>query len=601
MKKIRNFCIIAHIDHGKSTLADRFLEITGRMQKHEMKHKQMLDTMELEQERGITIKLQPVRLSWKNYELNVIDTPGHVDFQYEVSRSLTACEGAILVIDASQGIEAQTLSNVYLALENNLKIIPVINKIDLPAADIEKVSNEIENVLGIPKEEIIPVSAKTGENVEKILDAVIKRIPSPQEAGLRHELQLEDQETKALIFDSIYDLYKGVLAFIRIFSGSIQRGDEIHFLGTEAKIQVLEVGEFTPKYAPVKKLEAGQVGYLVTGLKSTREARVGDTVYAGKDPHKDKMLPGYKKVKPMVYAGLFTIDGNDYKFLRMALEKLVLNDASLTYEPEQSKALGFGFRCGFLGLLHMEIIQERLEREYNLHLIISAPSVNYEIMKKNGEIITISSPAQLPDMSIVAEIREPYVRLEIIIPSEYVGNAMELINNHRGVYKEMSYLDEKRSLLIYEIPLATIVSDFFDTLKSVSQGYASMNYEYLGFRVNKLVKVDILIAGEKVDSLSIIVHREEAEKEGRKVAKRLKEVIPKHQFVVAIQAVIGGKIIARESVSAVRKNVTAGLYGGDITRKRKVLEKQKKGKKRLKSVGKVSLSQDAFISVLKRN
>lgn len=607
MKNIRNFCIIAHIDHGKSTLADRFLEITGRMQKREMKTGQMLDTMDIEQERGITIKLQPVRLQWKGYELNVIDTPGHVDFQYEVSRSLAACEGAILVVDATQGIEAQTLANVYLAMEHNLTIIPVINKIDLPAADIEKVSDEIENVLGIPREEIIPVSAKTGLNVEKILDAVIERIPGPEKNTLFLELRAQsselrrEDETKALIFDSTYDDYKGVLAFVRVFAGSIKRNDVCHFLGTGAKMQVIEVGEFTPRYSATNVLEAGQVGYIVTGLKSTSEARVGDTVFRGEDPRREKMLPGYKKVLPVVYAGVFAVNTDDYPMLRDALEKLSLNDSSLAFEPEQSGALGFGFRCGFLGLLHMEIVQERLEREYDLDLIITAPSVNYEVVKSNGEVLLISSAAQMPDMSIVKEIREPYVKLEVIIPNEYIGNVMDLAKEHRGIYINMTAVDPERSMLVYEIPLATIVSEFFDMLKSITQGYASMSYEHIGFRVDKLVKVDIMVAGEVFESLAFITHRDHAEKEGRKVAELLKEAIPKHQFAVAIQAAIGGKIVARETVSAMRKDVTAKLYGGDISRKKKVLEKQKKGKARMKAMGKVTLSQEAFMSVLKRN
>ena len=592
--KIRNFCIIAHIDHGKSTLADRFLEITGKLEKREMKNDQMLDTMDIEQERGITIKLQSVRMQWKGYELNVIDTPGHVDFQYEVSRSLAACEGVILVVDASQGIEAQTIANVYLAIEHNLKIIPVLNKIDLPASDIEKVSGEMHNILGIDPSDIIPVSAKTGKNIEKILDAVIDIIPSPRTEFIKENC------SKALIFDSIYDQYKGVLVFVRIFSGSFKKGHTAHMLGTETSMQIIEVGEFCPKYKVNDTLEEGQVGYIVTGLKTTSEARVGDTVYQGKNISKSEMLPGYKRIHPVVYSGVFTINGDDYALLRDALEKLSFNDSSLVFEPEQSSALGYGFRCGFLGLLHMEIVQERLEREYDLDLIISAPSVNYEILKRNKEIIHISAPSDLPDMSIVHEIREPFVKLEIIIPKEYIGGVTELATNHRGVYKSLSFVDEERSLLIFEIPLATIISDFFDTLKSISQGYASMSYDHIGFRVEKLVKVDILVAEEPISALSFITHKDFAEKEGRKVALKLKKVISAHQFTVAIQAVIGGKIIARESVSAARKDVTAKLYGGDITRKRKLLEKQKKGKSRLKAFGRVQLSQDAFMSVLKR-
>jgi GTP-binding protein LepA len=611
-QKIRNFCIIAHIDHGKSTLADRFLEVTGRMEKREMKNQQMLDTMDIEQERGITIKLQPVRMQWKGYELNVIDTPGHVDFQYEVSRSLAACEGAILVVDASQGIEAQTIANVYLAIEHDLTIIPVLNKIDLPAADVEKVAGEIENVLGIPKEEIIPVSAKTGKNVDTILDAVIKRLPEPKGArstegevrdlerkALNPELGTKNY-SKALIFDSTYDQYKGVLAFVRVFSGSFKRGDKVHLLGTESEMQILEVGEFTPKYKANESLDAGQVGYIVTGLKSTSEARVGDTVYQGDNPKKSEMLPGYKKIHPVVYAAVFAVNGDDYPLLRDALDKLSLNDSSLSFEPEQSSALGYGFRCGFLGLLHMEIVQERLEREYDLGLIITAPSVNYEILKKSGDVIHISSPAQLPDLSTVDEIREPYVKLEIIVPKEYIGGVMDLGSDHRGIYKEMSFVDEDRAMLVFEIPLATIISEFFDTLKSITQGYASMSYDHIGFREDKLVKVDIIVADEKISALSFITHKDFSEKEGRQVTLKLKEVIPSHQFAVAIQAVIGGKIIARETVSAMRKDVTAKLYGGDVSRKKKVLEKQKKGKARLKSLGKVTLSQEAFMSVLKR-
>ena len=602
MSNIRNFCIIAHIDHGKSTLADRFLEVTGRLQKREMKNGQMLDTMDIEQERGITIKLQPVRMQWKEHELNVIDTPGHVDFQYEVSRSLAACEGAILVVDATQGIEAQTLANVYLAMEHDLTIIPVLNKIDLPAADVEKVSAEIENTLGISREEIIPVSAKTGENVEAILDAVIERIPGPESNALFKEAGGADaQETKALIFDSIYDPYKGVLAFVRVFSGEIKRGDVCHFLGTETKMQVIEVGEFTPSYSATPDLKAGQVGYIVTGLKSTSEARVGDTVFKGTEPKKDKMLPGYQQVMPVVYAAMFAVNTDEYPLLRDALEKLSLNDAALTFEPEQSSALGFGFRCGFLGLLHMEVIQERLEREYDLDLIITAPSVNYEVLKKDGEMITISSPAQLPDFSVIEEVREPYVKLEIIIPQNYLGSVMDLVKDHRGIYINMATVDAERTMVSYEVPLATIVSDFFDKLKSVTQGYASMSYEHIGFRADKLVKVEILVAGDIMDALAFISHKDEAERIGRGVALKLKEEIPRHQFAVAIQAVIGGKIIARETVPAMRKDVTAKLYGGDVSRKKKVLQKQKKGKARMKALGKVTLSQSAFMSVLKRD
>ncbi len=593
---IRNFCIIAHIDHWKSTLADRFLHITGRMEKREMVRGQMLDTMEIEQERGITIKLQPVRLKWKNYELNVIDTPWHVDFQYEVSRSLAACEGAILVVDATQWIEAQTLANIYLAMEHNLTIIPVINKIDLPAADVEKVANEIENTLWISKNEIIAVSAKTGDNVESILDAVIERIPEPS----ANKNSSNSSETKALIFDSVYDQYKWVLAFVRVFSGNLKRGDNTNLLITGAEMQVLEVWEFTPNYSATSNLWNGQVGYIVTGLKTTSEVKVGDTVYLWSDPKTAKSIPGYKKINPVVYAGIYSVDADDYKLLREALEKFALSDSALTFEAERS-TLGYWFRCGFLGLLHMEIVQERLEREFNLDLIISSPSVNYEIKKKGWVIVNISSPADLPDMSTVEEIREPYVKLEIIIPKEYVWGVMDLTTRHRWEYQNMSYVDETRAMLSYEIPLATIISDFFDTLKSITQWYASMSYDYLWFRKNDLVKIDMVIADDLIESLAVMAHRSEAESEGRKIALNLKWSIPKHQFPVAIQAKVWGKIIARETVQAVRKNVTAKLYGGDISRKKKVLQKQKKGKARLKAMGKVTLSQDAFMSVLKRN
>ncbi len=599
---IRNFCIIAHIDHGKSTLADRFLEITSTVAKRDMKHGQHLDTMDIEQERGITIKLQPVRMEWESegekYILNLIDTPGHVDFSYEVSRSLAACEGAILVVDATQGIEAQTLANCYLAIDHDLEIVPVLNKIDLPSADVERRAKEIESALGIPAGDIIPVSAKEGTNVEMVLERVIKVVPPPKESS-------DGDELKALIFDSVYDIYKGVVTFVRIQSGSVKKGDTVYFLNTKTKIEVLEVGYFKPKYLPADKLHAGEVGYIVTGLKSVREARVGDTVWkAGNSPvSMENALPlvGYSVVRPFVFAGVFCTDADDYPLLREALEKLQLNDSALSFEPEQSGALGHGFRCGFLGLLHMEIVQERLEREYNLDLIVTAPSVSYIVCVKGGGENFISSPADLPDPSIIQAIKEPWVKVEILVPKDYVGGIMSLCAEKRAVSKNMQYLDEKRVLLIFEIPLASIVVDFYDQLKSISSGYASMNYEYLDYREGDLVKLDILVAGEKVDALSLIVHRKDSFYIGQRLTKKLKELIPKANFVIPIQAAIGGKIIARESISAFRKDVTAGLYGGDVTRKNKLLQKQKKGKKRMKMMGKVELPQEAFLAVLKKD
>ncbi len=600
--KIRNFCIIAHIDHGKSTLADRFLEVTKTLQKRDMKHGQLLDTMELEQERGITIKLQPVRMNWshegEDYILNLIDTPGHVDFSYEVSRSLAACEGAILVVDATQGIEAQTLANCYMALDHDLEIIPVLNKIDLPSADVEGRSKELEDALGVKKEEIIAVSAKEGTNVEQVLAAVIERVPAPKKAS-------DDDELKALIFDSIYDPYKGVVTYVRLTSGSMKKGDKVYFLNTKKDIEVLEVGYFRPKYEQTKVLHPGEVGYVVTGLKSVREARVGDTMWkAGKsavDLEGAKPLSGYKQVKPFVYAGVFCTDADDYQLLRSALEKLQINDSALSFEPEQSGALGHGFRCGFLGLLHMEIVQERLEREYDLDLIVTAPSVSYIVKMADGEEKIISSPSELPDPNHIDEISEPWVKIEVLVPSEYVGAIMSLCSEKRGLNKDMQYLDKDRVLLTFEIPLASIIVDFYDTLKSISSGYASMNYEFLGYRVGNLVKLDILIAGDSVDALSLIVHRDNAFYVGRDITKKLKELIPRQQFAIPIQAAIGGKIVARETLSAYRKDVTAGLYGGDISRKKKLLQKQKKGKKRMKMMGKVELPQEAFLAVLKKD
>lgn len=599
---IRNFCIIAHIDHGKSTLADRFLEVTKTIDKRDMKHGQMLDTMELEQERGITIKLQPVRMDWEfegeKYILNLIDTPGHVDFSYEVSRSLAACDGAILVVDATQGIEAQTLANCYMAIDNNLEIIPVLNKIDLPSADVDRRALEIENALGIPKEDIIAVSAKEGTNVEALLARIVEKIPPPRDAS-------DEGELKALVFDSVYDTYKGVVSYLKLDSGSLKRGDVVHFLNTRKQIDVLEVGYFKPKYVPCDVLHAGEVGYLVTGLKSVRDARVGDTVWKAGDSEVAlayaNPLPGYSVVKPFVFAGVFSTDADDYPLLRDALDKLKMNDSALSFEPEHSGALGHGFRCGFLGLLHMEIVQERLEREYDLSLIVTAPSVSYVLKMNDGTDKAISSPSGLPDPVYVREVQEPWIKVEILVPKDYVGSVMTLCSEKRGISKDVQYLDMDRVLMTFELPLASIVIDFYDRLKSVSSGYASMNYEYLNYRAGDLVKLDILIASEKVDALSLIIHRDDAFYIGRDLTKKLKDIIPRANFVIAIQAAIGAKVVARETISAYRKDVTAGLYGGDITRKRKVLEKQKKGKKRMKMVGKVELPQEAFLAVLKRD
>ena len=598
---IRNFCIIAHIDHGKSTLADRFLEVTGTVSKREMKHEQLLDTMELEQERGITIKLQPVCMNWKqdgrDYVLNLIDTPGHVDFTYEVSRSLAACEGAILVVDATQGIEAQTLANCYLALEHDLKLVAVLNKIDLPSADVERRAQEIENTLGIPKEEIIPISAKEGTNVEKVLAAVIEKVPPPPETD-------EGDETKALIFDSVYDSYRGVVTYVRLMSGELKRGDKIYLLHNKTELEVLEVGYFKPKYLAAERLVSGEVGYVVSGLKNVGDARVGDTIWKPGtkplDPHDARPLAGYKVVKPFVFASIYCVDGDDFPLLRDALQKLQLSDSALSFTPEQSGALGHGFRCGFLGLLHLDIVQERLEREYNLTLIVTAPSVSYIAVKNNGEEVFVANPADLPDPATIMAIKEPWVKVEILTPKEYVGSIMQMTLEKRGVNKSIQYIDENRVILFFEVPLASIVVDYYDSLKSISSGYASMNYEYLEYREGNLVKLDILIASEKVDALSMIVHREQAHHVGIDLCKKLKELIPKHQFEVAIQAAIGSKVVARETISAMRKDVTAKLYGGDRTRKDKLLKKQKAGKKRMKKVGKVDLPQEAFLAILKK-
>ncbi len=586
---IRNFCIIAHIDHGKSTLADRFIEYTATLAKREMKHTQMLDTMDIEQERGITIKLQPVRMHWKDHILNLIDTPGHVDFTYEVSRSLAACEGAILVVDASQGIEAQTLANVYLAMEHNLKLIPVINKIDLPHADPEKVAMEIETVLGLKKEEMIMVSGKTGQNVEAVLDAIIERIPAPNEPTY--------PELRALIFDSIYDPYKGVVTYVRVFDGAVKAGDTIYMANTKVKTIVTEVGYFKPKYQQSESLQTGEIGYIVTGVKEVGETRVGDTVLG--DP-KLPALPGYTKVKPMVFAALYCVEGDDYHLLREALGKLSLNDSALVYEPENSQALGLGFRCGFLGLLHMDIVQERLEREYDLNLIITSPSVSYQVTTQT-ETLMIDNPSAFPDPATIVKIEEPIVNLEIVAPKEYVGSIMKLVQDSRGKMENIQYLDPTRTLITFTAPLASIITDFYDDLKSISAGYASMNYTLTGYQQEDLVKMDILVAGEKVDAFSSIVVRRESHRLGGELLLKLKDIIPKAQFTIALQAAIGAKIAARETISAFRKDVTGYLYGGDVSRKRKLLEKQKKGKKRMKMVGQVNIPQEAFLAVLRKN
>jgi GTP-binding protein LepA len=610
MKNIRNFCIIAHIDHGKSTLADRLLEITATVQKREMQN-QLLDTMDLERERGITIKLCPVRMQWKGHILNLIDTPGHVDFTYEVSRSLAACEGAILVVDASQGIEAQTLANVYLALEQNLEIIPVLNKIDLPAADPEARAKEMENILGIKKEDIICISAKTGKNVEEVLDRVIARVPSPripkelEEKNINLD-QIDKAETKALVFDSAYDIYRGVVSYVRVFQGSLKKGDAAYFLSTQKRIDITEVGFFRPKFSTADEIKAGEVGYVVTALKKVGDAQVGDTLWKSGSDNQDiakaHILPGYKKVTPFVYASIFTVEADDYNDLRDSLEKLSLNDSSLAYTPERSTALGFGFRCGFLGLLHMEIVQERLEREYNLNLIITAPSVSYKVVMSNThEVVDISNPSDLPKIEMIEEIHEPWAKVELMTPSEYIGALIELCSKRRGSYKNMSYVDEKRVIISFEMPMSAIIVDFYDVIKSITSGYVSMSYEFLEFRPGDLVKMDIMVAGEVVGPLSQIIHRTEAQEAGGSICRKLKDIIPKKQFVIAIQAAIGGKIIARESISAMRKDVTGYLYGGDVSRKKKLLEKQKKGKKRMKSMGKIDLPQEAFLAVLKKD
>lgn len=593
--RIRNFCIVAHIDHGKSTLADGIIEKTGLLTSREMQE-QVLDNMELERERGITIKAQAVRIVYKaqdgeEYIFNLIDTPGHVDFNYEVSRSLAACEGAILVVDAAQGIEAQTLANVYLALDHNLDVMPVINKIDLPSADPERVMNEIEDVIGIEAQDAPQISAKSGLNVEQVLEQIVKKIPAPSGDY--------DAPLKALIFDSIYDAYKGVIVFCRIFDGHVSKGTRIRMMATGAEAEIVEVGIFgAGQFIPCEELGAGMVGYMTASLKNVQDTTVGDTVTEAERPC-ESALPGYKKVNPMVYCGLYPADGAKYPDLRDALEKLQLNDASLSFEPETSIALGFGFRCGFLGLLHLEIVQERLEREYNLDLVTTAPGVVYKVYKTDGEVIELTNPSNLPDPSMIEYMEEPYVSAEIMVTTDYVGPIMQLCQERRGIYKSMEYMEATRALLKYDLPLNEIIYDFFDALKSRSRGYASFDYELKGYERSELVKLDILINKEEVDALSFILHKDTAYERGRKMCERLKEEIPRHLFEIPIQAAIGSKVIARETVKAVRKDVLAKCYGGDITRKRKLLEKQKEGKKRMRQIGSVELPQKAFMSVLK--
>ncbi len=593
--KIRNFCIIAHIDHGKSTLADRLLELTGEVSERDMEE-QLLDDMDLERERGITIKAHAVKLNYKandgeEYTLNLIDTPGHVDFNYEVSRSLAACEGAILIVDASQGIEAQTLANTYIAVEHDLEIVPVINKIDLPSANPENAIKEIEDIIGIPAEDAPRVSAKTGLNVEQVLEAIVEKIPAPQGDA--------NAPLKCLIFDSYYDSYKGVIVYVRVKDGTLKAGDRIRMMATGAEFDVVEVGTMHPSgLKQTAKLSAGDVGYIAASIKSIRDTRVGDTVTTCKNPATEP-LAGYKKVNPMVYCGIYPADGAQYEDLKEALAKLQLNDASLMFEPETSIALGFGFRCGFLGLLHMEIIQERLEREYNLDLVTTAPSVIYKVHKTGGEVEMISNPANLPAPTEINYMEEPMVKADIMVPVDFVGNVMELCQERRGIFKNMTYIETTRAQIHYDLPLNEIIYDFFDALKSRTKGYASFDYELKEYMRSDLVKLDMLLNGEQVDALSFIVHKDSAYSRGRKMAEKLKEAIPRQLFEVPIQAAIGSKIIARETVKAMRKDVLAKCYGGDITRKKKLLEKQKEGKKRMRQVGNVEIPQEAFMSVLK--
>ena len=591
---IRNFCIIAHIDHGKSTLADRLIEETGSLTKREMQA-QVLDSMDLERERGITIKAQSVRLlhtakDGQEYTLNLIDTPGHVDFSYEVSRSLAACEGALLVVDAAQGVEAQTLANVYLALEHDLEIIPVINKIDLPSADPERVKREIEDVIGLDASDAILASAKSGIGIQDILEAIVEKIPAPPDHS--------DKPARALIFDSRFDSYKGAIAYVRVQEGSLKVKDTIRMMHSSKDFEVTELGVFTPHLLPVQELPCGSVGCVAASIKNVRDCRVGDTITKADNPAEEP-LPGYRKAVSMVYCGLYPTDSKDYENLRDALEKLNLNDAALEYEAETSLALGFGFRCGFLGLLHMDVIQERLEREYNLSLITTAPSVNYKVYKTNGEVIEVDNPAKLPPPTEIDYVEEPYVKATTIVPKDYVGAIMELSQDKRGEYISMEYIDESRVSIVYHLPLGEIIYDYFDKLKSATKGYASLDYELIGYQQSPMVKMDILLNGDPVDALSIIVHKDRAQLRGRALAEKLKELIPRQNFEIPIQAAVGTKIVARETVKAWRKDVLAKCYGGDISRKRKLLEKQKEGKKRMKAVGSVEISQEAFMAILK--
>ncbi|BBU34505.1 translation elongation factor 4 [Veillonella nakazawae] len=593
-KKIRNFCIIAHIDHGKSTIADRLIEYTGTLQKREMEA-QVLDSMDLERERGITIKAQSVRILYKaqdgeEYTLNLIDTPGHVDFSYEVSRSLAACEGALLVVDAAQGVEAQTLANVYLALEHDLEIIPVINKIDLPSADPDRVRHEIEDIIGLDASEAVLCSAKSGIGIPDILEAIVNKVPAPPDKS--------DEPTRALIFDSRFDAYKGAIAYVRVKEGTIKAKDTIRMMHDNKDFDVTELGIFTPNLVPVQELSCGSVGCIAASIKNVADCHVGDTVTLADNPAPEP-LPGYRKAVSMVYCGLYPTDSKDYENLRDALEKLQLNDAALEYEAETSLALGFGFRCGFLGLLHMDVIQERLEREYNLSLITTAPSVNYKIYKTNGEMLEVDNPAKLPPPTEIDYIEEPYVKATTIVPKDFVGTIMELSQDKRGEYQSMEYLDETRVSVVYHLPLSEIIYDYFDKLKSATKGYASLDYELIGYKQSPMVKMDILLNGDPVDALSIIVHKDRASTRGRALAEKLKELIPRQMFEIPIQAAVGTKIVARETVKAWRKDVLAKCYGGDISRKRKLLEKQKAGKKRMKSVGSVEIPQEAFMAILK--
>lgn len=593
-KKIRNFCIIAHIDHGKSTIADRLIEYTGTLQKREMEA-QVLDSMDLERERGITIKAQSVRILYKaqdgeEYILNLIDTPGHVDFSYEVSRSLAACEGALLVVDAAQGVEAQTLANVYLALEHDLEIIPVINKIDLPSADPDRVKQEIEDIIGLDASDAVLCSAKSGIGIPDILEAIVNKVPAPPDKS--------DESTRALIFDSRFDAYKGAIAYVRVKEGSIKAKDTIRMMHDKKDFDVTELGIFTPNLVPVQELQCGSVGCIAASIKNVKDCHVGDTVTLANNPATEP-LPGYRKAVSMVYCGLYPTESKDYENLRDALEKLQLNDAALEYEAETSLALGFGFRCGFLGLLHMDVIQERLEREYNLTLITTAPSVNYKVYKTNGEMLEVDNPAKLPPPTEIDYIEEPYVKATTIVPKDFVGTIMELSQDKRGEYQSMEYLDETRVSVVYHLPLSEIIYDYFDKLKSATKGYASLDYELIGYKQSPMVKMDILLNGDPVDALSIIVHKDRAAARGRALAEKLKELIPRQMFEIPIQAAVGTKIVARETVKAWRKDVLAKCYGGDISRKRKLLEKQKAGKKRMKSVGSVEIPQEAFMAILK--